>query len=257
VIVGPYRIEGEIGRGATTRVYRATDASGRVVALKSPSGDAGPDSIRRILREVRLTARLMHPNIVRVLGALEHGGAPWLVMQLVEGASLGALLDEHGALPPADVVRHGEGLASALEFAHARAVLHEDVSPNNVLISSDGRAMLSDFGLASLASPGRGARRVSGTAGYIAPERIVGHAPDARSDVFSLGAVLYEMATGRPAFPGGTPDQILDATLEIEPAEMGTSPGLERIVRRALAKAPEERYPSAEELAADLASWGV
>ena len=256
-LVSHYRIDGEIGRGASSRVYRATDLNGgRAVALKVPVGETGPETLRRFLREVRLTARIIHPNVVRVLGGFEHAGLPWLVMQLVEGVSLGALIDAHGPLSPAEVVRHGEALASALAFAHARGILHEDVSPNNVLIAADGRAMLSDFGLASIASAPKGLEpsrfQVGGTPGYMAPEKIVGHAPDARSDLFSLGAVLYEMATGRAAFPGATKDEILDLTLNIEPATTDLPERLERIVRKALAKSTDERYQSADALAADL-----
>ena len=261
-LVRGYRIDGEIGRGGTAHVYRATDPNGRVVALKVPrDGDGDPATIRRFLKEVRLTARLVHPNVVAVLGGFEHAGLPWLVLQLVEGESLGAMIDASGPLPLEDVVRHGQGLASALAFAHARGVLHQDVSPNNILITADGRAMLSDFGLASLASaapgsPAASRRTVVGTAGYMAPEKIVGHAPDARSDVFSLGAVLYEMATGRPAFPGSTNEDLLDATLETEPPDMGVPQNLERIVGKALAKSPEDRYQSAAELEDDLRRCG-
>ena len=256
-LVSHYRIDREIGRGATAHVYRATDVNGgRAVALKVPHADPGPDTIRRFLREVRLTARLVHPNVVAVLGGFEHAGLPWLVLQLVDGVSLGEIIDAGGPLPLTDAVRHGKDLASALAFAHARGVLHRDVSPNNILIAADGRAKLSDFGLASVASSAPGTREPSrravvGTAGYMAPETIVGHAPDGRSDLFSLGAVLYEMCTGRPAFPGGTSEERLDATLEREPAEMGV-PQLESIVKRALAKSPDERYSSAGELEDDL-----
>ncbi|HEX4825914.1 MAG TPA: serine/threonine-protein kinase [Candidatus Polarisedimenticolaceae bacterium] len=251
-LVSHYRIEGAIGGGAMAKVYRATDvSSGRTVALKVPRG--GPDILRRFLREVRLAARLIHPNIVRVLGGFEHDGSPWLVMEFVEGTSLGAVIDGGGPLPLADVVRHGAGLASALAFAHARGVLHQDVSPNNILIAAGGRAMLSDFGLASFSSapPGVESSRLLavGTRGYMAPEKILGHSTDARSDLFSLGAVLYEMATGRPAFPGATNETVLD-----EPAAMGVGEELERIVMKALAKSPDERYASAADLAADLAA---
>ncbi|HJQ98364.1 MAG TPA: serine/threonine-protein kinase [Candidatus Polarisedimenticolaceae bacterium] len=256
-LVGSYRIDGEIGRGGTAHVYRATDANGRAVALKAPRNElSDPGTIRRFLKEVRLTARLVHPNIVAVLGGFEHAGLPWLVLQFVEGESLGAMIDAGGPLPLAEVVRHGQGLASALAFAHTRGVLHQDVSPNNILIAEGGQAMLSDFGLASLASSAPSSlvstRPVVGTAGYMAPEKILGHVSDGRSDVFSLGAVLYEMATGRPAFAGSTNDDLLDATLEMEPPAMGGPAELERIVTKALAKSPDDRYQSAAELEGDL-----
>jgi len=250
-------------------VYRATDLStGRDVALKVPfsDGEGGTDTIRRLLREVRLTVRLVHPNIVAVLGAFDHAGAPWLVMELVEGPTLGETIDERGAFSAEDVSRHGEGLASALGLAHARRVLHRDVSPGNILMAAGGRAKLTDFGLATVSSaPHRGdagthggaleAARgpLVGTPGYISPETILGACPDPRSDLFSLGAVLYEMCTGRPAFPGSTREEIFKATLENDPAAITPSPpGLDAIVRRALAKEPEGRYRDAEEMETEL-----
>jgi eukaryotic-like serine/threonine-protein kinase len=276
-LVSHYRIVQEIGRGAMAHVYRATDVrNGREVALKVPipESERGPDTIRRFLREVRLAARLVHPNIVALYGGFEHAGLPWLAMELVEGPTLGEMIDRHGPLPLADVVRHGAELASALGLAHARGILHHDVSPGNILIAADGRAKIADFGLAGVLSAPRvgsagvqgrtlesSRRIVAGTAGYMAPEKIRGERPDPRSDLFSLGAVLYEMSTGRPAFPGSTPEEILEATLETEPAAFAPSSpdpsgGFERIVLRALAKSPEERHPSAEELQDDLSAFG-
>jgi serine/threonine-protein kinase len=276
-LVSHYRIVDRIGRGAMAQVYRATDLrSGRDVALKAPrtEGEQGPDTIRRFLREVRVAARLVHPNIVALLGGFEHAGLPWLAMEFIEGPTLAERIDLNGPLPLTDVLKHGAGLAAALGFAHARGILHHDVSPSNIVITAEGRAKLLDFGLASFLSapsgdptgaPGRILERpqgrVVGTAGYLSPEKILGERPDARSDLFSLGAVLYEMATGRPAFPGSTREEILEATLEAEPAEIATSnPGIpdvfEDVVRRALAKSPDERYPSAEALEADLRILG-
>jgi len=272
-LVSHYRIVHELGRGAMARVYRATDTrSGRDVALKVPlsEGDQGPDSVRRFLREVRLAARLVHPNIVALHGGFEHAGLPWLAMELIEGPTLGEMIDLNGPLPLADVLTHGEALAGALGFAHARGILHHDVSPSNIVIAADGRAKLLDFGLASFLSAPRDDRMgaqgrmlnrtrgtVSGTAGYMSPEKIVGRQLDGRSDLFSLGAVLYEMAMGRPAFGGSTREELLDATLDAEPAEIAPSKSgplgvFEAIVLKALAKPPEERYSNAGELEADL-----
>lgn len=272
-LVSHYSIVHEIGRGAMARVYRATDLrSSRDVALKVPraEGEPGPDTIRRFLREVRVAARLVHPHIVALLGGFAHAGLPWLAMELIEGPTLGARIDETGPLPLAELLKHGEGLASALEFAHARGILHHDVSPGNIVIAADGRAKLLDFGLAGFLSapkgehmgaPGRIPERargpVVGTAGYMSPEKILGQRLDARSDLFSLGAVLYEMCTGRPAFSGSTREELLDATLAADPAEILPSASdqlkaFEQIVRRALAKSPERRYPTAGALENDL-----
>jgi serine/threonine-protein kinase len=260
-LVGRYRIVGEIGHGAMARVYRATDQrSSRDVALKVPrsEGDVGPDAIRRFLKEVRLAARLVHPNIVALYGGFEHEGLPWLAMELVDGPTLAETIDHNGPLPLPDVLRHGEGLASALGLAHARGILHHDVSPSNIVITADRRAKLLDFGLAGLLSAPVGGRTrgtVAGTAGYMAPEKILGHRLDGRSDLFSLGAVLYEMLTGRPSFPGSTREEIIDATLAAAPAAIAMGETGE-IVLRALAKSPDDRYPNAEALEADLRLLG-
>ena len=251
---------------------RPTSASAALSPSRSrfPKADSGPDTIRRFLREVRLVARLVHPNIVALLGAFDHGGLPWLVMELVEGPSLGALIDRDGPFEPAEVVRHGVGLASALGLAHGRGILHGDVSPGNILMAADGRAKLTDFGLASflaaprrgdmgsggaLPEPGRGA--ITGTPGYMAPEKARGEQSDPRSDLFSLGAVLYELCAGGPAFPGSTKEELLDATLVLEPAELAArNPrvprALEAIILKALAKSPDGRHQSAAALEGEL-----
>ena len=189
-------------------------------------------------------------------------------MELIEGASLGAWIDTNGPMPLADVLRHGQGLAAALELAHSRGILHHDVSPQNIAIAVDGRAKLLDFGLAGFLAAPSGSRSlqrtrgtVAGTPGYMSPEKIQGRPLDPRSDLFSLGAVLYELATGRPAFAGSGRKEILDATLESEPAELASPKSMieaafEDIVRKALAKLPENRYAGAADLAAGLHALG-
>jgi serine/threonine-protein kinase len=171
-------------------------------------------------------------------------------------------------MPLASVLRHGEGVAAALGMAHARGVLHHDVSPQNIAIAADGRAKLLDFGLAGFHTAPSGSpllqqtqMTVAGTPGYMSPEKICGRPLDPRSDLFSLAAVLYELATGRAAFPGSTREEIVDATLEAEPAEMElpksvTAAVFEALVRKALAKSPDDRYESAAELAAELHATG-
>jgi len=257
-------------------VYRATDTrSGKDVALKAPRARAGADTaaerLRRLLREVRTSARLAHPHIVRMLGAFDHGGRPWIVLEHVDGEPLSAALDRGAVFAPRDVAACGEALASALSHAHGRGVLHGDVAPANVLLGRDGKARLSDFGLAQLAegpdaaregrpprsAPGGAPRRIAGTLPYIAPEILEGRAPGPRSDLFSLGAVLYEMAAGAPPFKGTGDEGLCDAILRDEPPPFATSgravpESLERVVRRALAKDPTARYASAEEMEADL-----
>ena len=258
-------------------VYRATDLrSGRDVALKVPRAgrEADVDGFRRFLREIRMLAGLAHPHIVSLLGTFDHEGRPWLVLELVEGESLRRILARDETFLPEDVRRHGENLASALDLAHGRGVLHRDVSPNNILMTRGGTAKLSDFGLAGLSTTSRQSHgRISGrgsgsaffelvgTPPYMSPEHVVGTPLDARSDVFSLGAVLYEMGTGQLAFPGSSQDEILDAVLHHEPDTSRwpgdeISRGLLAIVDKALDKDPEGRYQSASDMEADLRALG-
>jgi len=272
-VVGHYRILAEVGSGGMGIVYRAEDINlGREVALKSPWPElAGkPEHRRRFLKEARSASALSHPNIVQLFEVFEDAGRPWIAMEFVDGPSLRAILKARGALGLRDVLRYAEDLASALKVAHARRILHRDVSPGNILVGSDGRARLTDFGLAgrfvppdeiseaSTQTPGMTEPgMVVGTPGYMAPEQALGHAVDQRSDLFSLGAVLYEMATGHPAFTSSQQGGLIDAVLNREPRPMSrhsyeVPEELERIVRKCLAKDPAERYQGAADLIADL-----
>lgn len=264
-------------------VYQAVDQRlGRQVALKAPRHESDPDALRRTLRELRLTSRLVHPNIVALLGAFDHEGQPWLVMELVEGMSLREALDRDGSLPMEEVGRHGAELAGALDLAHGYGILHRDISPGNILMTTDGRARLTDFGLARPDVGPRGGREsmfagrsssarpeLVGTPAYMAPEQILGQTLDARTDIFSLGAVLYEMWTGRPAFIVPDREDLHDALLNRSADEGLTTVGLaplrserttppERaprlleILRKALAIDPVDRYRSAALLEADF-----
>ncbi len=269
--VGHYELIEEIGRGGMGVVYRARDLNlGRLVALKRPvpRPDPDPQLLRRFLREAKATGRLSHPNIVPIFEVFEEGGVPWMAMELVEGASLRSLLTSGRPLPVKEVLRYSEGLASALLAAHGRHILHRDLKPSNVLIAADGRAQLTDFGLAQILriddasvtqsrdSDGEGGRTVMGTPRYMAPEQVLGKPQHSRTDIFALGAVLYEMCTGQPAFPGEDVT-VLDAILHYEPAAITrlnyeVPAELERIVRKCLAKDPEQRYPDARDLLVDL-----
>jgi len=266
--VGKYRILGEVARGGMGVVYRALDEHlGRDVALKSPlADDASDDDRRRFLQEARAACRVSHPHVVPVYEVFEQGRRPWLAMEFIEGRTLRQTLD-HGRLPIEEVLLIGEQMADALAAAHGRGILHRDVKPSNIMMAGRGDARLMDFGLARR-TQGLGAdaanptatdlhREIAGTLGYGSPEQILGHAIEASSDVFSLGAVLYEAATGRRAFTGDTPGELFDATLHFTPAPIGDlareAPGeLQRIISKALAKRADERYQSAAELAADL-----
>lgn len=270
--VSHYRIVSEIGRGGMGVVYRAVDLNlQREVALKCvrPDRAASAEHGQRLLREARAASSLSHPNIVTILEAFEHQGAPWIAMEYVDGCSLRTWLAERGPPPLEVTLQWAEELADALRAAHRKRILHRDVNPNNVLITSDGRARLTDFGLARVYTPPAEASqaatetpisvegRVVGTPGYMAPEQVLGRPLDFRSDIFSVGAVLYEMAVAKPAFVATAEGHFVDAILHRTPAAMSklnpeVPEEFERIVRKALSKRADERYQDARDLLADL-----
>ena len=268
-----YVIVSEIGRGGMGIVYRAHDIKlGRLVALKRPRPEvmALPDFSRRFLREARTASRLLHPNITTVFAAYEENGVPWLVMELVEGVSLRTRLASGEPLPVNEIVEHGEGLADALRAAHEQGILHSDVNPNNILIGRDGRARLTDFGLARARNapgalpvfdaaevPTWSVPEAAGTRGYMAPEHLRGAALDPRSDIYCLGLVLYEMCVGTPVFAGKSTVEWVGAAMDGETERLarlgpGVPPELARVVAKATATRPQRRYQTATEMAADL-----
>ncbi len=254
----------KLGEGGEAVVYRARDlVLERDVALKTPRHEfATPEECARLLKEARAASRLSHPCIVSIHEVFEHEGKPWFAMDLVEGATLRAVLSQRGALSGEDVARYGEMLADALRAAHAKHVLHGDVTPGNVFLTPDGRLLLTDFGLARV-PPAPDANtttvagnRVAGTLGYMAPEQMMGREIGPQSDIFAAGVVLYQLAAGTRPFAGESLGEVLEATLNHEPPPISrhaTVPAeLERIIRKALAKRLDERYASAEEMFVDL-----
>ncbi len=269
--LGPYQIVEPLGAGGMGAVYRAHDSRlRRDVALKVISPLLlRPDSVERFEREARAAAALNHPNILAVLDVSLDGRVPYVVSELLEGESLQARLDR-GPLPYRKALDYAIQIAQALAAAHAKRIYHRDVKPGNVFLTSDGRVKLLDFGLVKLppADKGDPSRQSAtpqlsrpgsafGTAGYMAPEQVLGEEVDQRSDLFSLGSVLYEMFTGAPAFQRPTAVETMSAVLRHEPADpLDLSPSLPpsaaAVVRRCLEKSPDERFQSARDLAFHL-----
>ena len=251
--LGPYEVISALGAGGMGEVYRARDTRlERDVAIKVlPKGVAGDsDRLRRFEQEARAVAALDHPNILAVHDIGTHDGAPYLVTELLEGESLRQRLHA-GAMPQRKAVECAEQIAHGLAAAHDKGIVHRDLKPENIFLTKNGRVKILDFGLAKLqaahaavadgmtigtqTSPGM----VMGTAGYMSPEQVRGVAADHRSDIFSLGAVLYEMLSGRRAFGGESSVETMNAILKEDPPELTAtglpvSPGLERTLRRCL-----------------------
>lgn len=267
--VGAYEVIEPLGSGGMGDVYRARDVRlGRVVAIKFVSsrlhGNADADA--RLVREARAASSLNHPNIVTVYDVGRYEERPYVVMECIDGRPLSALIAE-GRLPIREAIDIAAQVADALGTAHDAGIFHRDLKPQNIMITSQGRAKVVDFGLSKIAaiaassnaetSPAdtlTGNYAVLGTAGYMAPEQVLGLPADARADQFALGAILYEMLTGRRAFRRETPVQTMTSILEDEPEVMTASRheipiGAVSIAARCLAKRPEHRYASTRDLA--------
>ncbi len=264
-----YRVVRELGRGGMGVVLEAFDkVLERRVALKILlSGDlAGSDALERFQLEARAAARLSHPNLVSVHEVGEEDGRPYLVMDYVEGESLAARIRRDGPLSPRAAADVAYCLAEALYVAHVRGILHRDVKPANVLVTNEGKPLLTDFGLAKEIESGRDniteSGYVVGTPAYMSPEQALGHRDqlDRRSDVYGIGATLYEMLTGKPPFVAPTLPAVLDKVVKEDPVSPKLLRGevdrdIETICLKCLEKEPEARYASAKDLAADLARY--
>src|SRR5437763_928488 len=321
--LGPYQIVAPLGAGGMGEVYRARDSRlGREVAIKvlPESFSKDPDRLRRFEQEARAASQLNHPNIVTVHDFGTHGGAPYVVQELLEGETLreklrlgrpasspaktpraaltparvstpapqGSVAESQAAageaarartpavqgaaatLAPKKAIDYGIQIARGLAAAHEKGIVHRDLKPENIFITKDGRAKILDFGLAKLTQPESGdhtslptmthateAGVVLGTAGYMSPEQVRGVAVDARSDIFSFGAILYEMISGKRAFHRDTAADTMSAILKEDPPDLAetnrnVSPALERIVQHCLEKSPEQRFHSASDIAFDL-----
>jgi Tol biopolymer transport system component len=272
--LGPYEVLAPIGAGGMGEVYRARDDRlKREVAIKvlpaSYSQDA--ERLRRFEQEAQAAGGLNHPNITAVYDLGSHEGAPYIVTELLEGETLRARLSG-GAIPARKAIDYAVQIVKGLAAAHEKGIIHRDLKPENLFLTNDGRLKILDFGLAKLTQPeGQGEQQtnlptaaaatepgvVMGTLGYMSPEQVKGRPADARSDLFSFGAILYEMLSGARVFHRDSAAETMSAILREEPPDLSATnksvqPGLERIVRHCLEKSPEERFYSARDVAFDL-----
>src|SRR3954453_440759 len=273
--LGPYVVEDLIGAGGMGEVYRARDERlNRVVALKvlPKSVVADADRRRRFIQEAQLASALQHPNIVTIFDiGCSADGSDYLAMERIVGRTLDAVIDGK-ALRVADVLRYGAQIADALAAAHAAGIVHRDLKPANILVTESGQVKILDFGLATLVHNGlvmaaseddtrtvaapveTSAGTILGTVAYMSPEQAEGRKLDARSDLFSFGAILYEMLSGRRAFHEGSPAATFAAVINKDPNPLTSStpgalsPELERLVSRCLRKDPGQRVQHASDL---------
>ena len=266
--LGPYVILGALGKGGMGEVYRAKDTRlERSVAIKilpaALSSDV--DRLRRFEAEAKILSGLNHPNLLAIFDVGTQNGLHFLVSELLEGETLRQMMLE-GQIPPRKISDYAVQMAQGLAAANEKGVAHRDLKPENIFVTKDGRIKILDFGLAkqskqqiesetvTVSTPVTEAGVVLGTVGYMSPEQVGGRPVDTRSDIFSFGAILFEMMTGKRAFRGETSIETMNAILNHDPPEITTihrngSPAMERLVRRCLEKSPEERFQSARDLA--------
>jgi eukaryotic-like serine/threonine-protein kinase len=260
--IDSYRIDALVARSGMASIYRATDLrDSSVVALKIPHPDleADPLLFDRFQREAEIGEKLSHPKIMRVLGG--ERSRVYMVMEWCEGRLLRQILAE-GRLPQERAIHIAIGVLEALEYIHANGIVHRDLKPENIMVDADDHVKLIDFGIAGDTA----ARRLTyanftatlGTPDYISPEQVKGKRGDGRSDIYSLGVILYEMLTGKLPFSGPSPLAVMNDRLLNHPtppriADPSISPQLQEVLYRALERDPRNRYPKAQEFAWDLA----
>jgi serine/threonine-protein kinase len=262
VLSGRYRLEAKLGSGGMSTVYLARDTTlDRPVAVKVMHREMSEqaDQLERFRQEARAVAKLSHPNVVSVIDAGEDGGHPYIVFEYVEGETLKQRIGRVGALDPQEALAYAIEVGRGLTVAHGRKMVHRDIKPQNVLIDSEGRAKLTDFGISrQLEQDGMTATgRVLGTTDYVAPEQAMGHGVDQRSDVYSLGVVLYEMLIGQVPFHaesqvGVAMKHVNEELPDVQQRRPEISAAAALVVERATAKDPSERYQDVGEMIDDL-----
>jgi len=258
-----FRLDAEVARSGMATLFRATDLrNGQTVAVKVPHAEMQDDPvlIERFRRELEIGQELDHPGVVKTI-AVEAPSRPYMVLEWVEGRLLRSLLNEQQRLPVHQAVALTLCICDALDTMHKHGVVHRDLKPENVMVGGDGRIKIIDFGIAMKEAARRithvGVSPLMGTPDYIAPEQVKGERADQRSDIYSAGAMLYEMLTGRPPFIGPNPLAVMNERLLRDPdppraLNKEISPQLEEILRRALERDPRHRYATAAEMAWEL-----
>ena len=260
--IGRYKVVEEIGRGGMGIVYKGEDPIlERVVAIKilSPHLIANSDSKERFIREAQAAARLNHPNISSIFDINEHDGIYYIVFEFIQGKTLRKVMDKERVMDLTKALDYFLPICYALDYAHQHSVVHRDVKPDNVIVADDGHVKVADFGLAwieteqSLTEPGA----VLGTFGYFSPEQARGEKVDRRSDIYSLGVMLYEMLTGKLPFEADNPAALIQQHLASDPPKPSgynhnISFSVEECILKAMQKDPDDRYQSAGEFTDDL-----
>jgi serine/threonine-protein kinase len=260
---GRYRVEQELGRGGMAKVYRGEDiVLGRNVAIKilAPQFADDPNFVTRFRREAQAAARISNQHLVSVFDTGSDDGVHYIVMEFVEGRTLAEYLTGGGRIMPDRAIDIAMDVCRALEAAHAQGVIHRDIKPGNIMLNQRGDVKVTDFGIARMATTAETIAQtaaVLGTASYLSPEQAQGQQVDGRSDIYSLGCVLFEMVTGRPPFLGESPvavasKQVLEQPTPPSKLNRDVTPDLDAVILRAMAKNPANRYQSAEEMRADL-----
>jgi serine/threonine-protein kinase len=263
ILGGRYRVEEQLGRGGMAQVFKGTDTVlGRPVAIKVLAPQFAQDEafVARFRREAQAAARLNHPNLVSVFDTGSDDGTHYIVMEYVEGRTLADFLSAGGRLMPQRAIELATAVAQGLAFAHAQGVVHRDIKPGNIMVTRQGEVKVMDFGIARLTTSAETIEQtaaVLGTAAYLSPEQARGEAVDARSDIYSLGCVLYEMLVGRPPFSGDSAvavayKHVQEAPVPPSHLNADVSPQLDAVVMRALSKNRANRYQSADEMRVDM-----